>query len=1238
MPSPSNIYAEKIFSEHPIAAWSLDDKADYVSLLPSNSIISWSIEGGEKTSVSLKDVPFPDEDVIKVSPTEASFGDAISITSPNLYAFDQLNKKLATFSIGTYVYSDSSYIDSYEIGYEYFDDLSGQTVQKTKVFQTSVIGRWIFISETFDVPDLDYEFRAILKINYFSDAVVFNEEDFIFYVNGISFGQWSEEFASTSTGVTTTTVPNSVALVGGNGAVEARQYGFSDGSGYYLISDNALVAKNSGVPLVYGAKNNTVLSSNNNLPSLIVPGHGFLNNSGKYLSYTFEFWARIESNVVGARRIVGPIASSDGIYVDGPFVVLSIGKYSQSYYVGEWSRPMLFDLRYSNSSASLLINGEQVISIPLDLDEITFVSEYSEDEKNQDWIGFYAYDDVSPIEIDCVAIYPYQVSNILAKRRWIYGQAVEFPENINAAYSGTSFFIDYPFAKYSNNYNYPDVARWQSGVLENIAIKNNTLSSPEYDLPEIVLNSKTLDEWKSALAASQNEFDSFIKLKFSDSSWNGEEPYIYFPKLNVLSQSVKAVYGIFKVNPSDSGTHPLIKIDNPESGNSFMIAISGASLSYYMIEDGITRIVYQKARPADGEMFVAGFDIDLLSDYFGSRVATFFGDMDKLRMYVGGDSESESFTGNIYQISFCNDRNLSKIAGLFGETGIAGDYSDLETYIQSVGPELTIYDAIDAGLLSNTRWSFLEKIYDGGVLSSYVLSEFTSHTPSYSFFLNKTIASFDLDIAAESYWEDYVPLSYLAKYVNDSSGNSVYGIDFIQFNIDYPVPSLFLEQESESSWTYEELQAAYSNPVVRGYEYLDNELFTGYGNYIDLKNKSVKSYRYNTTDSMVRTYVSFQYLSSGSNASYHNFNTIKLPPKNNVIQVGKDGEDWLRTKYEVVDNMIIYPPQDVDFNLIAMVVHVEMSCFGINNSPIRIRSLQLASQSLEYSAPTPVGTRFGNNIYPYKKAGVYFNYKATNPFAIYKGSTPYLYLTKKSGIEVVGDFNKFESRGISMPINQSLASSYKVIAMQAAIRFGQDFFPFDAVEVFEIQSKDAYIKFYLKSIHPNGKRARIYAVNAKTGRVENGIAFYINGNIVKDPVITTKEWAFLGINFASTLNFDNYAGAIRITGPLLFNNISHYQSTNLQEVQQVSVRPWFKVRRAGSLDLDWQYWDSGFIWNGVLVIASTSYYGINPSDIYKMYTGTNKIIIDDNYQIRFGDYQYSVYSDVAWQSEISSAV
>lgn len=92
--------------------------------------------------------------------------------------------------------------------------------------------------------------------------------------------------------------------------------------------------------------------------------------------------------------------------------------------------------------------------------------------------------------------------------------------------------------------------------------------------------------------------------------------------------------------------------------------------------------------------------------------------------------------------------------------------------------------------------------------------------------------------------------------------------------------------------------------------------------------------------------------------------------------------------------------------------------------------------------------------------------------------------------------------------------------------------------------------------------------------------------MVKEPVLTLQEWGFLGINFLSSLNFSFFEGAVRLTGPLLFNSVSYYQSTNLQEVQNISERPWFRVKVLGSYGLDWQFWDSGsFNWNNVLVLS-----------------------------------------------------
>jgi hypothetical protein len=43
-----------------------------------------------------------------------------------------------------------------------------------------------------------------------------------------------------------------------------------------------------------------------------------------------------------------------------------------------------------------------------------------------------------------------------------------------------------------------------------------------------------------------------------------------------------------------------------------------------------------------------------------------------------------------------------------------------------------------------------------------------------------------------------------------------------------------------------------------------------------------------------------------------------------------------------------------------------------------------------------------------------------------------------------------------------------------------------------------------------------------------------------------------------------------------------------------------------------QYWLNSFTWEGVLIISASDLYGVNPSDVYKTYIGTNKIIIDDD--------------------------
>ena len=1235
MSNPSNLYAEKIYAEHPIALWSLDDKADYISLIDESdrNINLWTITNGTPSTYTASDEPFPDSQTTKITGalTNDDFGQIVCISN-DIANFSNLNQDLSTFSVGGFFNSISAYTSSFEIGYEYYDTTSGSTIQRLKSYTTSVQNRWFFISETFDIPEDNTQFRIVIKINYIGGAS--NVEDYEFLVNGLTVGQWCEEFNSSSLGVQKISLPSTIALPT-SFAIQADAYGLQENKGYYMVNDSSLMAKNTGIPLVYGASNLTKLLPNAALPSVIVPGFGFLSEEGQYKEYTLEAWMRINSDSVTKKRILGPIASTDGLYVEGPFIILKIGNNSGAYYIGEWTRPMLIHIRFSENNSSLLINGEEVISLNYIGSTLQFPSKLNSSAKDQDWIGFYAYEDVSPIEIDCVAIYTYQVPTILAKKRFVYGQGVEFPEGINQAYSGSSIYIDYPFADYTNNYSYPNIGKWNQATIDNLSVENNLLCTPDYNLPEIVLGSSNINQLYSDLGEIQDETDKFFSF---DSVASG---YMYFDNLNFLNQKVRSFYGSFKFLEEPTQTQVLFRVESENSSDYFEISTHNQNivykLSYRNTQQTLATFSWSGTDPFTGialeEIFSVGLDIDKASKYFGGNVASFFGNINTLKFYIGGKSNlTQTFPGKIYKVGFCTERNHKKIESLFNERGIpVNDENVFHLYSNTVDVEYNSTDDYFGN--NNAEW---DQLIDSGAVDSYPVDRFQDHTASYTLSPTSYFDSYTLDIDIQGYWEDYIPLTYFSQFVKDKKNNSYYDLDLIQFNINYPAPSNFIEEEQTGNWTYKELSDQYNLPVQRTYESLDNQLFTGYLDYNDLKNRAYKNYKYDTSNSLVKSYVTFQYVENGANLLESNFINVEKPSNDSVVA---PGDGWINTKYEVVNNMIIYPPKNAGVQDLALVTHLDFNVKGIINNKVKIRNLEYASQAFNSTSPNPIGTRFGNEIYPYKKSGFYYDYKERNPFSIYKGSSPYLYLTRYTGIELKGTYDPAVNRGLSIPINKEMSANYKVMAMQIAIRYDQDAFPYAPTEIFEIQSRNNHIKFYMVAIHPSGERAKIYAMNVKTGKLEDGIGFYWNGKLVKEPVVTIKEWGFLGISFPNLLDFSSRVGSINLNGPITFNAISYYQSTNLQEVQKVDFRPWFGVKYSLPVTLEWDYWrTSSFVWDGVLILSSTSYYGVDPSTIYKSYTGTNKIIVDTDKVFTVNGYEYTVYKGITSKQITANAV
>jgi hypothetical protein len=1158
MSVPSNLYAEKIFSEHPVALWPLDDNADYVSLIPAENrdLDTWTISGGTIESSNILG-PMPISEVKRLVGDQPDTSASIILTSPNLYSFSELSESLGTFAVSAFIFSETSFIDSVDIGYQV-----GTNTPVTQNYSFELFQAWGQVSGTFDVPqDSSDIFKVYVSINYVEGTA---GTEYGFLINGVTSGQYAEQHNVVSLGAQSETISNQIALPSGvEDGILTSSYGLPGNFGYYIVNKNSLKAKNFSVPMVYGSQNTTTLYSNNGLPSLILPGLGFLNSLGKYQDLSLEFWVRVNSGSREAVRLVGPLASQDGLYVEEDFLTLKIGDNVSSYFVGEWGRPILINLNIIENNANLLINGEQVISMDYDTDLLNLPQEKDSNGKSQDWLGFYSNDAIGPIQLDCVAIYPYQVSETLAKRRFVYGQGVKVPDNINSSYSSTSVVIDYPFANYANNYNYPDIGRWKNGILDNLDIENEVITMPSYQLPSFVFNNRTKSQWDQSIEAAQESSDYFVSLK-PDEAWNDTDGYMLFPQLDLLKQSTKAFYGVFERSGVSSEEQTLFKIINESSQNHLSIILSDNDIIYRLsLNNSVSDILVKEGAISENK-FAVGLDLEKIVRSFGGNVATFLGARSQLRLFVGGDkSFTKTFSGKIYRIGFLNETLLAASSDKFKNDGSILDSSETD--------------------------------YFGNLSASYTL-----------FAKSDSVRGFIIDILASSKWEDYIPLSYFAKYVKNASNQDYYSVDFLQFNIDYPEGRYFIETQEDLS----------SRPV--------------------------------------KTYITFQSLRFRAKEPAGKFvKTIEAQPNDVVapgsylVTEGTPYDDWRTTRYEVVNGSIIYPPAGVDPSTIGISVSVEFNVEGILSKPVKIRSLQFASQALNDISPNPVGSKYGVPIYPYSKLGIYFDYKRRNPFEIYKNSSPYLYLTKKSGIRLRGDQGVAISRGLSSPVNQGLSSSYNVGAIQFFGRYDGEEFPADSIEAFEIEARlaSSYIKFYLQALDGSRRRGRIFGVNTATGKIEEGLAYFINGVLAKEPIIDLNEWFVLGVQFSNKLDFGGLEGAIRITGPLLINNLSHYQFTAFQEQENVRTRPWLNVLNLEEGTAEWSYWASldefnnpEFLWRDVLFVLTAARSNINPAEIYKIYTGTNKSISGTDKVLKVNRYQYKAYKDVLWSQQVIKPV
>jgi hypothetical protein len=1296
----SNLYVEKASSEHPVALWMLNEQVDYVSQITEDErrfelFAKWDIVNAEAEARSSSELnaPFLDSATSVIEGfLPATETQDIILTSKFLLSED-LAEEYANFNIGFYVFLETVLANTVSVGYIYTDIETNEIVEvlSTKNVTSKYRNSWVFVSNTFDLPpdsSIAENIKIIIKVNVSQGGVA---GAYDFFINGLSVGQWSEEFNKTSFGVIPNPISTNIALPSQLKSLPAFPYGTSGNNAYYLSQDFRLFAKNFGVPLVFGSSNVTKITENlyNNInyPSLIFPGYGFLNKRGRYSSYTIEMWIRVNSNSAGTKRIFGPIASTDGLYVDEAFLTLKIGDSVVSHFVGEWFRPMLVHIKVVDESAILILNGEEVGTIEINQETLELPDEFDNIKRSQDWLGFYAYEDISFIEIDTFSIYSYSMPTNIAKRRWVWGQAVTAPEQTNSSINSITAFNDYAFANYAANYNYPDFANWKQAYFSNVNAESKTLSLPDYTLPDFRLGDRTITElFKDIdlMVPSESDQDDILNKKyitlFPNSEWDSELDYIYFENFAILNEPVQTVYGVFKTDGTETNK-TLIKITNKINNNNVRVFINNLTITYQTNIDGVAYVIKTKTINAN-EKFSVGLDINKLTQSQDSGINRFFTDQSSLDMYVAGDGIAK-FNGNIYKVGFDAAYNSRRTSWMYDDDGIivpqvnytitnvsfANDqiiFTTSETHNYLIGDRVTVkgvvsdpeyeFDLNEQEVVALTDDTFTiigsaEADYVSGGIVTDTANILHDHTANYTLTAIDKYGLLFPDIAVAGYWEDYMPLSYFGKSIVDFDLESNYEIDLIQYNQDFPQPPKAVSSLSLSTWTYGELNAQYSSPNILTYADLNNEFYTGWQDYFEMSQNSVRTNFYDTKRSTLRSYVSFQSIADGANRSLADFTSFAKPLTSGIIDPAGSTLDWEQTAFETTSGTIIYPPvktfltnNSIDFEDYALVYHLDFKSSGIFHNPVRFKELQLASQVFERTDFTPVGSRFGIPVYYYSRRGVYFDLKGKNPVTTYKKSTPYLYLDRQSGWKIQGEFDSTVDRGLAIPVNLPRAEKTEVSSIQMWIRFADRDFPEDPIMIFSIDHNNGTYDFFIQA-DASEKRGYIFAVDRDSTEIINSVGYYLNGQSVDVPFIVQDEWAVLGIEFEELLDFSNRTGLINLNGPLTYNNVSYNLATNIEKNETIETRIWSDMVDIGTwqdLQTEIDVIDDSvppFAWQQVKVVTENLIFTIDPKAIYEKYTGSNRVVVDDNSSgVLVDPDRLRIFRDATWSENLKVPV
>lgn len=1194
----ANLYASRVYEEHPLALWSFDEDITFTSLLTeakkSITTANWTLSANTTSaSVSIPGNPI-DNSPMRVLYVSGSAAPTMSfqLTSPINDSVQNVlddQKGSVCFNVFAYINEQTiNYIDNIKIGFYINGSTYVYTQYNTNFFIQNL---WTKIEHTQSLSGVT-TFAPYVQVTY--NTSILNQSNSSISFAGVSCGQWSEPYNSINSGITSYTIPTSFATAAGQASlkgIEIDAYGFSNASTAYVVEyNNRLLAVSSGIPMTYGSKSNMSILSTGDIdnfddsldggdvtsaqlsdisggtpsstyslfidggtpfnipdlfaiPSIIFKGNGFLNSTGNYSSITAEFWLRINPMTVHETRIMGPLQSDDGIYVDNNYIILKVGQYKRSYYVGQWYRPMLIHFIQSPSELSLMINGEKVIKIDIDnLEQFNF------NTSTNPYIAFFGDNLIPQFEINSFSIFPYKVAEEIAKRRFVYGQGVDELENISYASSSDLTYIDFPFAKYASTISYPK-RLWTDAYFNNITVSSEGIEPINYNVPDILFtnNSSSLTQSQAQAIWSNFEKDNFgLQFEYSTnnfiemlptSSYDNFDSTIYLPNINVTNTLPQTIHAVFETASGSAGymtDQSLLYFKDLSTTDYIDIRISSGSIQYVFNDS-----ILESYSVSDQELVCVGIKFDdFIVEY--PQTSNILSNPETTSLNFAG-SGNRTFLGKVYLLNINDEFSSDIMSGsIFNATGTA------------------------------------EKTGFSGMLD---------YVGTYKLYPVQSNNSVYLDIASYGYWESSYPLSYFAKYINTSAGSMAYDLDMIQFNIDTPTP-------------------IYSIPDALSDLYFDNLA--------------------------VKTFITLQTSASVGQLPYTDFsNTVQI--RSNRLVDFDELTSFNNTKFEICNRTLICPPKESveDFNDYHITLHLEVISKGIKTNSLKVKRMSLASVAYDETSNYKINTPTGRTIDVFAKSGSVSLYKQDVPFSMSIESSPYLYVSGISGIETAYSASATASVGVSFNINENEKAGYEVVGLQMQIMYTKES-AFSGSVQFASLSTESNSKRYSFYFIPetDGQRAFIKIFNESNVEVTN-IDYYVDGSSVNKVAIEPLKWTTIVMSFPESIlsvpgHFDVYPG-------VAIDNFAVFDLSRSKDVQIQVSNSWDDIRTTYPL---WSNVSaSGNTWATIYNVESiaTGNY-VDGKKVFQSYYGISSIIGNDNGNLNVNFDRINLVNDINWSS------